>query len=194
MSVIVEALSLNTTIAQCDQCQLHAPKGLGVGNPQARVLLLAQNPGKPTERNTALVPFDMHLWAENRQWKSGGVLKLMLDEQQIPADDLYITNAMKCQGQTHQQYIDKCADWLEGELLNLPRLQLIVALGEVAARRVECRDTFRLSWYTSQLDAPTRWWATMVSHPAAPLYPDGISMAKYRDQWKFVGGIYRRLA
>jgi uracil-DNA glycosylase family 4 len=192
----VPALELNQTIAKCDICHLKAKKGLGVGNPEARILLVAQNPGTTTERNPDLVPFDYHLWWSTRgekEWRSGAVLTKMLLDVGINLNDLYITNAMKCQGKVESTYILNCSDWLEGELLHLKRLRLIVAMGGPAGVRLGIRRPGSLDMYRSLLKPDLSWVLGMVAHPAAPLYSGGISMNEYRHQWEFIAAVVRRL-
>lgn len=188
-----ESLALNAVIRRCDTCRLRAKKGLGIGNLQARVLLLAQNPGNPTPNNPTLVPFAFHRWGYEREEKSAAVLKQMLLAVRIPLDVIYITNAMKCRGPLRDKYVASCADWLEQELLALADLQVIVALGSVAAQRLHEARLFHLDWYTSVLDPARRWLMTSVYHPAAPLYPGGISLENYEAQWRFVAAVYRRV-
>lgn len=192
----IPALKLNQTIAQCDQCHLQAKKGLGAGNTDARILLVAQNPGTTTERNPDLVPFDYHLWWSNRterEWRSGAVLTKMLLDVGINLNDLYLTNVAKCQGKITDTMIVNCSDWLEGELLHLKRLRLIIAMGGPASVRLGIRRPGSLELYRSLLKPDLTWMLGMVAHPAAPLYPGGISMNEYRHQWEFISAVVRRL-
>lgn len=190
-------LKLNLTIAECNICKNGSPpKGLGVGETHARIVLVAQNPGNPTKRNPDLVPFDYHLWfgKGEREWRSGGMLTKMLRDVGIALHDLYITNTFKCQGKVNEQWIYNCSDWLEGELLHLRDLKLIVAMGGVAGSRLGIRDSNTLEIYTSRLKPERRWWLTYVAHPAAPLYPNGISENEYRHQWEFVAAVVRKMS
>jgi hypothetical protein len=74
---------------------------------------------------------------------------------------------------------------------------MIVALGRIAGQRIGLIEPFRVKWYHSRLVDETksqaRWISTYVNHPAAPLYPDGISRYAYENQWAFVRAVYRRL-
>jgi len=191
--MLLAALPLNVEAAQCDRCCLHAKKGLGIGNPMARLLLVAQNPGKEVRQNTARVPFEIQHWETNKATKSSQVLRDMMMGVGLGWDDFYVTNVMKCEGIVLPAYIGNCGDWLERELLALSELQLIVVMGEIAARRLVAPSVGRLSWYVSRRQPGKQWPVTRVTHPAAPLYPDGISMTAYQQQWLFVASVYRML-
>lgn len=188
------SLSLNSTIKACDHCLLRAAKGLGVGNPQASMLLLAQNPGtaRPDE-NAGRIPFELHLWESRRTTRSSEVLRETMLDVGFRLEDFYVTNTMKCEGKVQDRYVENCADWLEGELLNLRQLKLIVALGQIAGKRIGNERTFKLTYYMSRIDEQVQWVTAYVNHPAATLYPDGVSKANYRDQWRFVYAVYDRM-
>ena len=189
----LRSLSLNSTIKSCDHCLLRAAKGLGIGNPDAPMLLLAQNPGNKRDENTKRIPFELHLWESKETTRSSDVLRKIMTEVGFTLDDFYVTNAMKCEGKIQDVYIEKCSDWLEGELLNLRRLKLIIALGDIAGRRVGHRYPFKLNSYQSRIDPDFRWTVGYVNHPAATLYPDGVPIGSYRMQWQFVKAVFDRL-
>lgn len=183
----MEHLPINSEIRDCDTCQLRAIKGQGIGNPQARILLLAQNPGRvQKESNLTFIPFEWHLWNDGAPEMSGAILRRIIRAVEIPEYDLYVTNTQKCRGKVTKPYIENCSHWLEKELRLLPRLKLIVAMGLVAGARIGNIQTLHLDWYHD-------WMTVYVSHPAALLYPGGISFERYEDQWRFVAAVYRKL-
>ena len=188
--VYLDGLPINKKIGTCDKCHIGMAKGLGVGNCNATVLLLAQHPGNTYSWNPTLIPFELHRWAENKQVKSPDILKKVLEQAQIPLDLFYVTNVQKCAGLLKPEYIEKCHDWLEQELQLLPKCRLIVAMGRAAADRIQARVR-KISVYQS--DRQT-FLTSAVSHPAAPLYPGGITRENYRKQWIFIGELYREVA
>ncbi len=188
-------------VETCDRCHLASRKCIGYGNADARVMLLAQNPGSvpPHDRDGSWTPFYMDRWPKNGEPPSGRVLRDVLREAEIPETDLYITNAMKCLGTPTDTYVGNCSDWLEQELHALPQLILIVAMGKIAARRLGVSQAGQLSFYRTKRDEgeflPLKRLivTTTVFHPGAPLHPGGIDRESYIAQWRFVGATYRRL-
>ena len=186
-------LSMNSVVKRCDHCALHAHKGLGIGNPDAPMLLLAQNPGAIHPTNVERIPFALQLWESRKTTKGSDVLREMMEGQGFWLDDFYVTNAMKCEGKVLSTYIENCSDWLEAELVNLTNLRLIVAMGNWAGQRINLTRPFTIQWYTSRLEEERRWTVVYVNHPAAVLYPDGISRRDYEKQWAFVRAVFNRL-
>ena len=191
---MLRELSMNSVVKRCDHCALHAYKGLGFGNPDAPMLLLGQNPGPPDLKvNPQRRPFQLNLWESKQTFKAADVLRRAMTDQGFTLADAYVTNAMKCEGKVEERYIDNCSDWLESELVNLINLRLIVAMGLVAGKRINLTRPFTIQWYTSRLEEERRWTAVYVNHPAAVLYPGGISRRDYEQQWAFVRAVFKRL-
>jgi uracil-DNA glycosylase family 4 len=194
--MVLESLTLNDVIRKCDHCLLRASKGLGIGNVDASMLLLAQNPGNAVPQNPKRIPFELHLWDSQETTKGSEILRSVMTDAGFRLEDFYVTNAMKCEGKAHDEYVNKCADWLESELVRLPNLKLIVALGNVAGKRIGLTQSFKCQWYESRLvdeRASYRWISVYVNHPASLLYPDGVSRLSYENQWAFVRAVFRRL-
>lgn len=191
-----ESLTLNEVIRKCDHCLLRASKGLGCGNINATMLLLGQNPGVAVPQNPKRIPFELHLWDSQETTKGSEILRSVMTEVGFTVNDFYVTNTMKCEGKSHDEYIIKCSDWLESELVSLLNLKLIVALGNIAGKRIGLTQPFKCQWYESRLvdeRASYRWISVYVNHPASLLYPDGVSRMSYENQWAFVRAVYRRL-
>lgn len=187
-------LILNRNIRACDICKLHAEKGPGFGNPNALLLLVAQNPGSSfPDWNKDHVPFGMQAWGERKLIDSSLILKETLEDVGIRREDLYITNAMKCLGKPERKYIENCSHWLEAELIELQHVKLVVALGRAAGDRLGVHDPYDLRYYKSQVEWGRHWIVGYVAHPAAPLYPGGISREEYVKQWVFIEGVLKRL-
>lgn len=187
--------AINEVINGCDKCVLRTRKGHGYGNPQAKVLLLGQNTGlKIQGDNKELVPFGLHDPDPTGKGKSADVLREILWDMDLRPGDYYVTNSMKCQVKTPEQYmLDNCLMWLHNELNNLRQIMLIIAVGKIAAKVVDAEIGRMGFWSYETLQHTKKYFVTQVSHPAFVLYPGGISRDKYREQWKFVKAIVARL-
>jgi uracil-DNA glycosylase family 4 len=190
-----QLLKLNEAIQHCDTCALHASKGLGYGNPQARLLILGMNTGlKIQGENKELVPFGLHDPDPTGKGKSADVLREILWDCNIKPGDYYVTNAMKCQVKKPEEYmITNCTTWLHNELNNMPSIMLIIATGAVAAKVVDAELGRLGTWTYENLQHDRKYFVTRVAHPAFVLYPGGVSKDEYRKQWEFVAAVVARL-
>jgi uracil-DNA glycosylase family 4 len=182
------ALAINQRIAPCRRCELPGSpmKGLGCGNPRATLLLVAQNPGLPHPTNLERIPFALQLWGTSKNTAGSRVLEQMMTDVGFTRDDFYVTNIQKCEGLTTPRIVANCEPWLHAELQVLPRVRLIVALGNVPGDRLGVQ-LMAASFYRG---IP----ATKVAHPAAPLYPGSkLTLAMYRMQWRFVWSLHMQL-
>ncbi|WP_113704477.1 UdgX family uracil-DNA binding protein [Nonomuraea lactucae] len=128
--------SLRAAAAGCRGCDLyrHATATVfGDGPPDARFMLVGEQPGDQEDRKGA--PF---------VGPAGRVLDRALEEAGIERDDVYLTNAVKHFSFTlrgkrriHQKptaaEIDACRPWLTAELA-VVRPDVVVVLGATAAR------------------------------------------------------------
>ena len=174
-------------------CSLSNQKAPGVGNEQARVLLLGQNPGRP-HPGAGFVPFDYLTWETGvQEVGSGIILQAMLKVAKIPKEDIYITNVQKCGGSPDSRWVTNCADWLEEELTLLRQVQLIITLGRFAQDRMGSREGHLDRYDPRNGFSSKSWLMTSVTHPAAINRPRSIGLAAYEKQWRFVGACYRQL-
>ncbi|NOY36470.1 MAG: uracil-DNA glycosylase [Chlorobi bacterium] len=116
-------------ISTCTRCKLHNTRitpVLPCGNPESRIMVIAQSPGETENRNGVMFT-----------GPSGKLFYELLEETGIDRNDLYLTNLIKCMlpgaRRPHHGEIHSCTPFLdlEAELLH-PLLQ--VPLGFHATR------------------------------------------------------------
>lgn len=155
----------------CQDCPLWANATqtvFGAGDPQARVMLVGEQPGDEEDRKG--LPF---------VGPAGRLLDRALEAAGVDREHLYVTNAVKhfkwqLRGKRRlhktpaQREIDACRQWLEREI-EAVRPQVIVALGATAARAVIGRD-FKVSVMRGQLvESPLAPYVFATFHPSALL-------------------------
>ncbi|MHA2030602.1 MAG: uracil-DNA glycosylase, partial [Candidatus Kariarchaeaceae archaeon] len=122
---------LNSGIKTCTRCPLHLTRTqaiCGEGDPQSRILLIAQAPGAVEDR-------------EGRMFTgpSGKIFDELLAEAGLGRNNVYMTNLVKCylpkNRRPRQDEISACSGHLKQEITLLnPRI--IVPLGFYASRYI----------------------------------------------------------
>ena len=110
----------------CDRCELHVTPLCGEGNLNARIMLIAQSPGKRE-----------NLCQRMFVGPSGEVLDRLLEKADVNRGDIYMTNLVKCHlprnRKPKQREIEACSNWLEEEIA-LIRPEILVPLGFFATK------------------------------------------------------------
>lgn len=163
--------TLRQAVGGCTACDLHrgaTQAVFGEGPPQARMVLVGEQPGDRED-------------LEGRPFvgPAGELLNEALQAAGVSREDVYITNAVKHfkfvirgQRRLHQKpavrEVTACRPWLEAELSVL-QPQVLVCLGATAAQALLGRD-FRIRRQRGQVVA-SRWCARALAtwHPAAIL-------------------------
>lgn len=123
--------SLKVEIKNCTRCPLSKTRKNalpGEGNPEARVMLVAQAPGEREDE-------------EGRMFigPTGKVLDEMLGKLDIKRSNLYLTNLVKCMlpnyRKPRQDEIDACSEYLDREI-ELVDPEIISPLGYYATRYI----------------------------------------------------------
>jgi uracil-DNA glycosylase family protein len=165
---------LKEAARRCTGCELYRQATqtvFGQGTPDARVVLVGEQPGDQEDLKGA--PF---------VGPAGAVLDRALDEVGLRRQRVYITNAVKHfkfvergKRRIHQTprlgEINACRPWLEAEL-GLIRPEVLVAMGATAARAIFGAD-FRLLQNRGRF-FETRWTPKTLAtiHPSAVLRGD----------------------
>jgi|TARA_B100000035_G_scaffold315150_1_gene334114 DNA polymerase len=117
------------SISDCMNCDLWKDRTnfvFGVGNPQAKLVLVGEAPGKEED-----------LQGEPFVGRAGKLLDKILAAIDLTRDEVYICNILKSrppENRTpHQDEIDACLPYLETQL-KIINPKLIVALGATAAQ------------------------------------------------------------
>src|SRR5512138_763521 len=144
--------ALREEARKCQACSLWANATqtvFGAGSPQARVMLVGEQPGDEEDKKG--LPFI---------GPAGRLLDRALEAAGVAREDTYVTNAVKhfkwqeTRGKRRlhktpaQREIDACHRWLEQELATV-KPHVVVCLGATAAKAVIGRD-FKVSTQRGQ--------------------------------------------
>ncbi|MFG1824822.1 UdgX family uracil-DNA binding protein [Microbispora bryophytorum] len=170
--------ALREAARHCEGCDLHRAATqtvFGEGVPDARFMLVGEQPGDQEDREGA--PF---------VGPAGRMLDKALEEAGIEREAVYVTNAVKHfkyeprgKRRIHQKptvgEIDACRPWLDAEM-RLVDPEVTVVLGATAARALLGPD-FRVTRHRGQ-PVPRREGAYYV----ATIHPSAILRAPDRDE------------
>ena len=154
---------LEKTCAACHKCPLGDSRTncvFGTGSKSARLMFVGEAPGE--KEDLSGVPF---------VGAAGKLLDRFLEAVDIPREDVYIANILKCRPPKNRDPLpaeeDACIDYLK-EQIRLINPELIVCLGRISAMRL-IKPDFRITkehgvWFTYE-GKPI----CAVYHPAALL-------------------------
>jgi DNA polymerase len=159
---LLEALKARALV--CTRCALSETRTqvvFGVGDPQARLMLVGEAPGKNED-----------LQGEPFVGAAGQLLDSLLGEIGIRRDQVYIANVLKCRPpgnrDPRQDEIDSCKGYLR-EQIRLISPEVVVTLGNFATKLMLNTET----GITRLRGRAHHWWlgALLVPtfHPAAAL-------------------------
>lgn len=147
----------------CEGCALCATRTntvFGVGNPNARLMFVGEAPGE--QEDLQGIPF---------VGKAGQLLDRYLYAVDIPREEVYIANVLKCRPPNNRDPLpeeeDACIGYLR-EQVRLIRPQIIVCLGRIAAMRL-IKSEFRITAEHGKWFQKGNYLMTAVYHPAALL-------------------------
>ena len=128
--------TLEAAVRQCTACELHRGRTqtvFGVGNRQARLLLVGEAPGAEEDRQ-----------GEPFVGRAGQLLNEMLAAIGLTRNEVYIANILKCRPPNNRdprpEEAELCANFLHQQIA-LIQPRLILALGRIAAQRLLKTDT-----------------------------------------------------
>jgi len=168
----------------CGLSQTRTQVVFGVGDPNARVMLVGEAPGKNED-----------LQGEPFVGAAGRLLDQLLAEIGLQRSEVYIANVLKCRPpgnrDPHPDEIDSCKGYLR-EQIRLIGPEVVVTLGNFATKLLLNTDTgiIRLR------GRPHPWWlgSTLVPtfHPAAALRGGDRVTDQMREDFKLVRSILDR--
>ena len=148
---------------QCNQCPLGETRTnlvFGVGNPNADLMFVGEAPGE--QEDLSGIPF---------VGRAGQLLDRYLYAVDIPREDVYIANILKCRPPKNRDPLpaeeDACIGFLR-EQVKLIRPKVIVCLGRISAMRL-IKPDFKISQEHGQWFEKGNFLMTAVYHPAAVL-------------------------
>ncbi|TQS43220.1 UdgX family uracil-DNA binding protein [Cryptosporangium phraense] len=175
--------ALKSAAAGCTACELHAPATqtvFGSGNPDAKVLLVGEQPGDVEDQKG--VPF---------VGPAGKLLQRAVAEAGFPAGAVYVTNAVKHfrfelrgKRRIHQtplpEHIKACNPWVRAEIAAV-RPQIVVCLGATAVKAL-LGSQYRVTRDRGHLMPYENIQALITIHPSAILrMPDDAREQGYAD-------------
>lgn len=122
---------LEQEVSSCTKCDLHQSRTqtvFGVGNRNARLLIIGEAPGK-----------DEDLQGEPFVGRAGQLLNAMLAAIGLQREQIYIANVLKCRPPNNRdprpEEAQACAPWLEQQIA-LIQPELILVLGRIASHHL----------------------------------------------------------
>ena len=151
---------LYETCANCHACPLGDTRTncvFGVGNLNADLMFVGEAPGE--QEDLTGTPF---------VGRAGQLLNKFLDAVDIPRDDVYIANILKCRPPQNRDPLPEeenaCIDYLR-EQVRLLKPRVIVCLGRISAMRLIKAD-FRITKEHGEWFEKNGYLMTAVYHPA----------------------------
>ena len=158
--------SWNQLLADCQSCtacELHKTRTncvFGVGNTKADILFVGEAPGENEDKTGT--PF---------VGRAGQLLDKFLFAVDIPREDVYIANILKCRPPKNRDPLpaeeDACMEFLRRQV-RLLQPKIIVCLGRISATRL-IKPDFKITKEHGQWFEKGDYLMTAVYHPAALL-------------------------
>ena len=155
---------IRAQVQACKKCLLadgRTQTVFGVGNPQARVLIVGEAPGKNED-----------LQGEPFVGAAGKYLNELLSYAGLKREDVFIANVLKCRPPGNRdprpEEIQLCADYLREQTRTIDP-EWIVTLGNFATKFI-LRTDVGITRLHGTLQQAGRFKVFPVFHPAAALY------------------------
>ncbi len=167
--------SLEERTSACHACPLGATRThcvFGVGNRASSVIFVGEAPGE--QEDLSGIPF---------VGRAGQLLDKYLFAVDIPREEVYITNILKCRPPHNRDPLpeeqDACIPYLR-EQFRLIHPRILVCLGRISAMRL-IKPEFRITREHGQWFFKGGVWMTALYHPSALLRDAGKREDMLRD-------------
>lgn len=145
---------------RCSLCKTRTNVVFGTGSPYASVMFVGEGPGENED-----------LQGQPFVGKAGQLLDRFLYAIDLPREDVYIANIVKCRPPHNRDPLpeeqEACIGWLR-EQVKIIQPTLIVCLGRVAAQKLIDPD-YRVSVDHGKIIDKGKFYMTSTLHPAALL-------------------------
>ena len=170
---------LQADCLQCKKCGLCASRNhvvFGVGNAQAKVMLVGEGPGEHED-----------LEGEPFVGRGGQLLDKLLAAVDLDRRlNVYITNIVKCRPPKNRDPLpeeqEACLPWLRRQFAVI-RPKIVVCLGRVAAMKM-IKPDMKITKEHGQFVEKNGVWMMATLHPAALLRNPGQKPAAFEDYLK----------
>jgi uracil-DNA glycosylase len=177
-------LELRDTAMVCTECRLSETRTnvvFGVGDPDARLMLVGEAPGKNED-----------LQGEPFVGAAGQLLDELLASIGVKREEAYIANVLKCRPPANrdpqQDEIDSCKGYLR-EQIRMIRPEVVVTLGNFATKLLVPTETGITRMRGTVID----WWlgARLIPtfHPAAALRGRPQVKTQMEEDFQLVRGV-----
>lgn len=171
---------IRAEVEACRKCPLADGRTqvvFGVGNPQARVLIVGEAPGKNED-----------LQGEPFVGAAGKYLNELLSIAGLKREDVFIANVLKCRPPSNRdprpEEIELCAPYLRAQTRSIDP-EFIVTLGNFATKFILKTDV-GITRLRGTLQQTGRFKVLPVFHPAAALY-DGKKREALENDFATLG-------
>lgn len=171
---------IRAEVEACRKCPLADGRTqvvFGVGNPQARVLIVGEAPGKNED-----------LQGEPFVGAAGKYLNELLSIAGLNREDVFIANVLKCRPPSNRdprpEEIELCAPYLRAQTRSIDP-EFIVTLGNFATKFILKTDV-GITRLRGTLQRAGRFKVLPIFHPAAALY-DGKKREALENDFATLG-------
>ena len=175
---------LRAQVAACRQCPLcegRTQTVFGVGNPEARVLIVGEAPGKNED-----------LQGEPFVGAAGKYLNELLAVAGLARDEVFIANVLKCRPPSNRdprpEEIQACTPFLREQTRTIDP-EFIVTLGNFATKFILKTDV-GITRLHGTLQRAGRFKVFPIFHPAAALY-DGSKREALENDFTTLGELLK---
>lgn len=178
---------LKSTCENCQKCPLGATRTnlvFGVGNPHAKLMFVGEAPGESEDLSGT--PF---------VGRAGQLLDKYLELVDIPRQDVYITNILKCRPPKNrdpeESEQDACIGYLR-EQVKLIKPKMIVCLGRISAMRL-IKPDFKITREHGIWVQKGAYEMTAVYHPSLLLRGNVTYKEQMLTDMKVIAEKYRKM-
>lgn len=176
--------SLRRQVEACHACPLWQGRTnvvFGAGNPQARILIIGEAPGKNED-----------LQGEPFVGAAGKKLDALLEIADLARDDVFIANVLKCRPPSNRnplpEEITACAPFLREQTRTI-NPEFIVTLGNFSTKFV-LKTQLGITRLHGQLQHAGRFKVFPIYHPAAAIY-DHTKQQALEDDFRTLGRLVK---
>lgn len=176
--------SLRRQVEACHACPLWQGRTnvvFGAGNPQARILIIGEAPGKNED-----------LQGEPFVGAAGKKLDALLEIADLVRDDVFIANVLKCRPPSNRnplpEEITACAPFLREQTRTI-NPEFIVTLGNFSTKFV-LKTQLGITRLHGQLQHAGRFKVFPIYHPAAAIY-DRTKQQALEDDFRTLGRLVK---
>jgi len=172
--------TLNSLISNCTKCELHKTRTtfvFGVGNPDAKVMVIGEAPGKDEDEQ-----------GEPFVGRAGQLLNKMLAAIQFPREEVFIANILKSRPPGNRdpksEEVAACEPYLWKQI-EIIKPKMILCVGRIAGTNLLKKEGESLAKMRGQVFDFMNAKVMVTYHPAALLRNPNWKVGAWEDLQKF---------